>query len=712
MKNICLLVTIILTASAKIATGQCPSRAYNPSWDWRGKVVYSFNTLDVNNQPNIITKISPWYDSITNNPNINRFVTQFPKDYEPNDGWVLIQRDFGNPVPINNPYFILYNKFSGILRVFVLVTRQYNGYTDAVINLKFANGSIKTAILENHSTNAGRSALDNFDNQVPEINIPNRYSNDTPYWLSADFSIAYDPCTCNSLSQLIFEASLISTANLAFNTYGTPKSGLDATGNGSNEKQSLAKTGQAIVDAGNSFFSTASDAINNIKNSFPNASAGTKSDLEKLGTIVPGISAIVGIVDFLSGLFGGGSDTSTASDINLTSTGTITTTAPYKSVIFANPGSANLSLVPSTLIKYNNTLGVFNVLETPEVAAGQWDINYGFRTVTYNGYYVTQPPAYVINPNSGYDAGLSDIKAALVYEILDYGFIMPNFGFSAQNTIIEEERRGALRTFRTKYVPINNVSDLYMQIESYQPNFYNQPLSTIPKWIYLKVTAVLNDGKGHQGVFVTKLTTKPSSFISIPTSLQYVPEDIVINSGIANNVRAWNTATINNGASFSSSGISVIAGNSVTLTPGASLTNQASMKAGTPNGNPTVISQGDPSGICVSSTYVSKATQFARVASEPEPEEKAFQVDEKETTAFPNPTNGSVSFRYYVGEPTQVRLNLISTTGSVIATPVDAYQEAGPYEVGYDANNLPSGIYIYTLETSKGKETKRLVIIK
>ncbi|MFM8911502.1 MAG: T9SS type A sorting domain-containing protein, partial [Flammeovirgaceae bacterium] len=82
------------------------------------------------------------------------------------------------------------------------------------------------------------------------------------------------------------------------------------------------------------------------------------------------------------------------------------------------------------------------------------------------------------------------------------------------------------------------------------------------------------------------------------------------------------------------------------------------------------------------------------------------------STAFPNPTTGKLSFRYYIEEPTQVRLNITSTTGSILGTPVDAYQEAGPYEVSYDASHLPAGVYIYTLETSKGKETKRLVIIK
>jgi hypothetical protein len=112
---------------------------------------------------------------------------------------------------------------------------------------------------------------------------------------------------------------------------------------------------------------------------------------------------------------------------------------------------------------------------------------------------------------------------------------------------------------------------------------------------------------------------------------------------------------------------------------------------------------------CTNGSYKSNSLA-ARLASEIH--EENLKDLNKETTAFPNPTAGKVSFRYYVEEPSQVRLNLISTTGSIVATPVDVYQEAGPYEFAYDASNLPAGIYIYTLETSKGKETKRLVVVK
>ena len=255
---------------------------------------------------------------------------------------------------------------------------------------------------------------------------------------------------------------------------------------------------------------------------------------------------------------------------------------------------------------------------------------------------------------SGYDPSLSDIKAALVIEVTENLAppILPSYNFPSQNTIIEEEKRGLTRTFRTKYVPINNVGDLMVQVNSNGGYFFYKQFHDLIVNSYVKVVATLSDGKGHQGVFVTKIKTKNAPFVSAPTSLQNIPEDRTLIGAYFSNVGEWNSVTIAQPTSFNSPGISVSAGNFVVLTPGTALTNGASIKAGTPNGNPTVITQGDPSSICVSSTYVTKSTQFARLATEPDEAEKVFQLHEKETTAFPNPTTGKVSFRYYIEELT------------------------------------------------------------
>ncbi len=167
----------------------------------------------------------------------------------------------------------------------------------------------------------------------------------------------------------------------------------------------------------------------------------------------------------------------------------------------------------------------------------------------------------------------------------------------------------------------------------------------------------------------------------------------------------------------SSNGSKIIAGNSIAVQDGVTLTPGAILATGMPNSNNNIAEAqtvGVIQSFCQSSIY-KVSSRNLRVASPDELPVVSYNLEEaglKTTSAFPNPTTGKVYFRYYIEESTQVRLNLISTTGCVVATPVDAFQEVGPYELAYDASNLSAGVYIYTLETNKGKETKRLIVMK
>ena len=55
-------------------------------------------------------------------------------DFKKNDGWVLLQSSFtteGNS-PLINPYFILYNKYNGLLRVYLYMTTQFISTSSAL----------------------------------------------------------------------------------------------------------------------------------------------------------------------------------------------------------------------------------------------------------------------------------------------------------------------------------------------------------------------------------------------------------------------------------------------------------------------------------------------------------------------------------------------------------------------------------------------------
>lgn len=177
-------------------------------FDWTAENYYFYldNGSSVVTQPT--TTKSPWFTE--NNPNVAGFYsnTKF-QDNKPEDGWELVKHKFGTPndpannvygQPTQNPYLVLYNKYTGVIRVFVLVTHTSNSYQQATINLYFlqSNGgqpNYRSAIMEHLSKNSYMNALENFDNQVAKSKVSNVYYNNanTKFWLYADFPMAYDP---------------------------------------------------------------------------------------------------------------------------------------------------------------------------------------------------------------------------------------------------------------------------------------------------------------------------------------------------------------------------------------------------------------------------------------------------------------------------------------------------------------------------------------
>ena len=86
---------------------------------------------------------------------------------------------------------------------------------------------------------------------------------------------------------------------------------------------------------------------------------------------------------------------------------------------------------------------------------------------------------------------------------------------------------------------------------------------------------------------------------------------------------------------------------------------------------------------------------------------------------YPNPFNPTTNIRYHVtlaaGSSTNnsfVSLKIFDVLGREVVTLVNEEQNAGTYEVSFDASKLPSGIYFYTLSSGDYKETRRMVLLK
>lgn len=79
---------------------------------------------------------------------------------------------------------------------------------------------------------------------------------------------------------------------------------------------------------------------------------------------------------------------------------------------------------------------------------------------------------------------------------------------------------------------------------------------------------------------------------------------------------------------------------------------------------------------------------------------------------YPNPFNPTTTISYAVTSADQVSLTVYDLTGRQVATLVDGLVPAGSHEVTFQAGNLPSGLYIYRLQTSEQSIARTLTLIK
>lgn len=79
---------------------------------------------------------------------------------------------------------------------------------------------------------------------------------------------------------------------------------------------------------------------------------------------------------------------------------------------------------------------------------------------------------------------------------------------------------------------------------------------------------------------------------------------------------------------------------------------------------------------------------------------------------YPNPFNPLTKINYELGVSNFVSLKVFNMLGKEVATLVNEKQNAGRYEVEFNASNLSSGVYFYRLETGSFSSTKRMTLIK
>jgi photosystem II stability/assembly factor-like uncharacterized protein len=79
---------------------------------------------------------------------------------------------------------------------------------------------------------------------------------------------------------------------------------------------------------------------------------------------------------------------------------------------------------------------------------------------------------------------------------------------------------------------------------------------------------------------------------------------------------------------------------------------------------------------------------------------------------YPNPFNPTTNINFSIPKSGVVKLAIFNLVGQEVAVILNQNLNVGNYTYSFDASNLTTGIYFYTLESENFRETKRMVLLK
>jgi len=101
-------------------------------------------------------------------------------------------------------------------------------------------------------------------------------------------------------------------------------------------------------------------------------------------------------------------------------------------------------------------------------------------------------------------------------------------------------------------------------------------------------------------------------------------------------------------------------------------------------------------------------------------EDETSSIPEKYSLSqnYPNPFNPSTTIKYSIPKSvgkrhaSSLQLKIYDVLGREVVTLVNKVQKPGNYEVQFNAQNFPSGVYYYKLKTGSFVQTKKMILLK
>ncbi|MCX7878803.1 MAG: T9SS type A sorting domain-containing protein [Ignavibacteria bacterium] len=79
---------------------------------------------------------------------------------------------------------------------------------------------------------------------------------------------------------------------------------------------------------------------------------------------------------------------------------------------------------------------------------------------------------------------------------------------------------------------------------------------------------------------------------------------------------------------------------------------------------------------------------------------------------YPKPFNPVTNIEFDLPFTNHTRLRIYNSMGQEVATLVNEELPAGSYKYSFNAEKLPSGVYLYKLESGGFVETKKMTLVK
>jgi len=422
-------------------------------FDWRANPINAYILDPTTNTSNWTLIPNPFYSP--DNLNCGDLDIEGPqfqdiRDYQPADGWELVYKEVKdeiNPgIGVQNPILVLYNRYTGILRVFIAIGDRKQDYNGAAVKLEMIKKYTDTRITSmlSYATPIAKT-IDNFDNSASMVKL-NQWVNENFYWLYAEFPLAYDPCTCNANSVIRITGSLVQNGEINLNINGTSTQVVDGSVVNTDNPDTFTTILGDVKEGSESGLKGYKDTKDAIEETQKFVGPFTKNpkNFTMPGWVdgIPYFGALVGVADFIVAKESENDvapdPTPMVSTLNLTASGSITQKNPFKSSDIVNPGSQK-STAPSTILPtYNNILGIFNLIETPTLeyveyfpnyttinlyADDAWGFVIPYQTPIIREYKLKNDFRYVINPAANLD--LISIQAGYVFRTTNDGWTNP-----------------------------------------------------------------------------------------------------------------------------------------------------------------------------------------------------------------------------------------------------------------------------------------------